>query len=275
MRNNRDAAMQHGPVGEAGIEEPDIAQRRRVGPQRQVPEHRIARPLHGAACGELRCGEPHAREIRVEGAAVDRDTPLGVDNRYVRIARLRREAQDVDADALFSWRLNAHRRETRVQVLEATQPVAAVFAGILDLLIRARDLPVLLQAQRERPVVDLHVPQQNQGARTRGPKRPGLHRVLDVQLQQLGEIRRAARVLHDVDHRLIEMHLQEHDASGREVDEVVAELGARQPGDQRRIGIDEANIGEDDSREQRAADLTHRDRARDAMLDGAGGDTGE
>ena len=159
MRRERHAAVQHGVRGEARIEEVDVGERRGVGAHREVPEQRVTGPLHRAARAELGAGEPHAREIHAQRAAVDRNASDDVGDRQLRIAALGRKPEHVDADALFARRLDAEGGEPRVEVLEAPDTVASIFTGELDLLVGARDLAVLLQPQRQRTVHDLHVPQ--------------------------------------------------------------------------------------------------------------------
>src|SRR5213596_304114 len=146
-------------------------------------------------------------------------------------------------------------------MLEAPDAVTAVFAGVLDLFVGAVDFTVLLQPQRQRPVHDLHVAQQDQRARSRRAQRSHGDGVFLTEPQQFVEIGPAIRVLDDVDDGAVEPYLHEHYAARREVDRVVAQLGAGQPGDERRIGIEQAHIGEHDAGEQRPADLAHFDRA--------------
>ena len=154
-----------------------------------------------------------------------------------------------------------HRSPVLRRLLEAPDAVTAVFAGVLDLFVGAVDFTVLLQPQRQRPVHDLHVAQQDQRARSRGAQRSHGDGVFLTEPQQFVEIGPAIRVLDDVDDGAVEPHLHEHHAARREVDRVVPQLGAGQPGNERRIGIEQAHIGEHDACEQRPPDLADFDRA--------------
>ena len=64
-----------------------------------------------------------------------------------------------------------------------------------------------------------------------------------------------------------EPHFHEDHAPSSEVDRVVAQLGARQPGDERRIGIEQPHVREHHAGEQRSAHLAHLDRAVDGAFD--------
>ena len=146
---DRHAAVQHRMLGEPRIEKPDVGQRRRVGAHREIPEQRVARPLHRALRAELRAGESDAGQIDVERMAVDRQAADDVGDRQPGIAALGREPQHVDPNAVLPRRLDAQRGEPRVEMLEAAQPIASVFTGVFDLLVGTRHDAVLLQPQRE------------------------------------------------------------------------------------------------------------------------------
>src|SRR2546422_4127535 len=49
--------------------------------------------------------------------------------------------------------------------------------------------------------------------------------------RSLLDVQPPARVLHDVDHRLSQLELEQHHPPSREVERIVAHVGARQPGD--------------------------------------------
>ena len=88
--------------------------------------------------------------------AVDRDPALEIRDREPRVAALRGEPQEVDANPPLARRLDAQRREPCIEMLEAANAVAAVLTRRFDFLVRAC-VAVFLQPQRERTVVDLHV----------------------------------------------------------------------------------------------------------------------
>ncbi len=147
--------------------------------------------------------------------------------------------------------------------------------GSLLSFVRVRHLAVLLQPQRERAVLDLHVPQQDERARARGAQRLHPDGVLFAEAQQLVEVRLAVGVLHDVDDGPVEPHLHEHHAPRREVDRVVPELCPRQPRDERGVGIEQPHVGEDDARQQRSPDFTDVDGSGDHAFRGRARDLGE
>ena len=245
VRCERHAAVQHGLVGEPRVDEPDVGERRRVGAHHEVPEQRVPRPLHRAARAELCAGEPHTGEVDVERAPVDRHAADDVGDRQLRVAALRGEAHHVDANALLARRLNAERRQPRVEVLEAPHAVTAVLPRVLYLFyVGTRHLAVFLQTQGERAILDLHIAQQDERSRAGWAQRFDRHRVLFTETQQLVEVCSAVGVLHDVDDGPVQAHFQEDHAARREVDRVVPELRPGQPCDERRVGIEQTDIGE-------------------------------
>src|SRR2546425_11318924 len=118
--------------------------------------------LFRAARAELGAGEAQPRQSHVELVAADRRPADDVGDRQLGVAALRGEPQHVDPDALFARRLDAECRKPGVEMLEPADTVAAVFAGILDLFVGAPPVAVLLQPQRQRAVLDLHVAEENE-----------------------------------------------------------------------------------------------------------------
>src|SRR2546422_10935557 len=81
--------------------------------------------------------------------------------------------------------------------------------------------------------------------------------------RSLLDVQPPARVLHDVDHRLSQLELEQHHPPSREVERIVAHVGARQPGDERRVRIEQPHLGKRHAGEERAVDVSHLDRARE------------
>src|SRR5262245_18056934 len=102
--------MQNRAFRKARIEEADIAQPRRIGAHREIPEDGVARPADIATGAELRAREPDARQIHIERAAVDRHPACESGDGKLRVATLGRVAQDIDTNAVLAGRLDAERR---------------------------------------------------------------------------------------------------------------------------------------------------------------------
>ena len=122
-------------------------------------------------------------------------------------------------------------------MLEPPDPHPPVRPAALDLERRvARRHVPRLQPQRHGAVLDLHVPKQNQ---RRWPVRS---RVRAAQAEQLLEVEPTGLVLDDVDDRLAQRELEQHHAPRHEVERIVAELRPRQPGDERRVGVEQPHV---------------------------------
>ena len=190
-------------------------------------------------------GQLHAREPHLHRVA-DHPEPAGdVDEPHRRVGALEREPRDVDADAALARRGDLQGREVRVQMLEAPHPQPPVRAAADDLERRIAGLGVArLQSQRHAAVRDAHVPEQDER------RRPVLARVRPAQTQQLLDVQPPARVLHDVDHGPAQVELEQHRPPCREIERVVAHVGARQPGDQCRVGVEQPDLGEGEAGEQ-------------------------
>ena len=82
-------------------------------------------------------------------------------------------------------------------------------------------------------------------------------------------------MLDDVDHRPVEPHFHEDNAAGREIDEVITELGMRQPGHEGRIRIPHADVAEHNTGQQRPAHFADLNRAGHGILHRRARDAGE
>src|SRR3989449_4518484 len=139
-------------------------------------------------------------------------------------------SRDWSSDVCSSDLRDLERGEAGVDVLEAPNPQATVDAPALDLERGvARGGPGGLEPQRDGAVVDAHIAEQDQrgGAMGAGGGAAGV-RGPPAQPQQLLDVQPPARVLHDVDHRLPQLELEQHHPPGCEVERIVAHVGARQ-----------------------------------------------
>src|SRR5213082_1148359 len=149
---------------EAAIDEGEIAERRRVGTQPEIEQHRTARPADGAADvaqrgrGQLRAGQLHLHRV-ADHAQPARD----VDEPHLRVGALEGEPGHVDANPALAWRRDLQRGQVGVQMLEAPYPQPAVRAAGGDLQRRITGFGVArLQSQRHTAVGDPDVPQQDE-----------------------------------------------------------------------------------------------------------------
>ena len=60
-------------------------------------------------------------------------------------------------------------------------------------------------------------------------------------------------LLHEIQRRPLDPHLLQHDPARRQVEQVVAQLGDGEPGNEGRIGVEEPDVQEHDAGQQRAA----------------------
>ena len=209
--------------------------------------------------------EPGPGHVQLERIPHHPQPARHVHEPHRRVARLHGQPRQIDADAPFPGRRDLERGEAGVDVLEAPNPQATVDAPALDLERGvARGGPRGLEPQRDGAVVDAHIAEQDQrgGAMGAGGGAAGVQGP-PAQPQQLLDVQPPARVLHDVDHRLSQLQLEQHHPPGREVERIVRHVGARQPSDERRVRIEQPHLGKRHSGEERAVDVSHLDRARE------------
>ena len=267
MRPESHPPRQHGAGREPPVDEVKVAQRRRVGAQGEVEQQRVVRPGDPAPRRpQLRPGEADPRQVELQRVP-DHPQPAGdVHQPQRRIAALDREPGDVDSDPPLRGRRHLQRRQPGVEVLEAPDPLPAVRAAPLDLQRRIARLGAgCLEPQRHRPVLDPYVSEQDQRRRPVGA-RPG---VGAAQPEQLLDVEPPVAVLHDVDHGLPQGELEQHHAAGGEVEWVVCQVGPRQPRDEGRVGVEQADPGERHAGEERPAHVAHFDRPREHVRQGA------
>ena len=229
---------ERGAPRESPVDEVEVPERGGVGTRSEVVQQRVVGPANlPAHPAERRSRKPHARQIDFDRVP-DHVQPAGhVHEPQVRIAALHGQAGDVDANPGLAWRRDLQRREARVEVLEPPDPHPPVRPAALDLdrRIARRHVP-RLQPQRHGAVLDLHVPKQNQR------RWPVGSRVRAAQAEQLLEVEPTGLVLDDVDDRLAQRELEQHHAPRHEVERIVAELRPRQPGDERRVGVEQPHV---------------------------------
>src|SRR5213594_540423 len=251
----RDAPVQHRPVGEAGVDEPEVREGGGVGARREIEQQRAARPADAAAGLERGAWEPHPLQVGVERVPHDGDAAGHVAQLDRGVAALHCEPGNVHPDPPLAWRREPQGREPGGEMVEAEDPERAVPRRGVDLMGRV-GRRAGAQAQHHRTILDAHVAEQDQRRRAARP----LRRVGAAQAEQLLGVEPPARVLHDVEEGLAQGELEQHDAARRELERVVGELGAGEPGDERGVGVVQADVGEGQSGEQRATDVADLDR---------------
>ena len=249
---------------EATIDKREIAERRRVRPQSQIEQQGAMGPADGAT-GVPQRGprQPHARESDLHRVADHPQPTRDVDQPHPRVGALEREARHVDPDAALARRGHLQGREVRVEMFEPAHPHPSVRAAAGDLQRRIAGLGVArLEPQRDAAVADVDVAQQDER------RWPMLARVRSTQPQELLDVQPPARVLYDVDHRAAQVELEQHHPPRREIERVVAHVRPGQPGDERGVCVEQANLREGETGEQGAPHVADLDRAREHLVQG-------
>ena len=190
-------------------------------------------------------------QVGVERIAGDADATLEVGDAQARVAGEDGEGADVGLDPPLPRRGEAQSRDPGREVLEAPHPAPPVAARVLDFVGRVVRAGTVLEPHCDGAVLDPQVAQQHQG------RRPPRWRPAEP--QQLRKVQLAVLVLDQVDVRVIERDPAQHDAARDKVEGVVVELGVRQPGHERRVGVVDHHVVQYDAGEQRAPDAAHLD----------------
>ena len=251
---------------EPPIDEPKVSEGGGLGAHAKVEQYGVARPADQAArVAQRGPRQPDPCELQIQGVADHPKATGHVHKTRDRVGAFHGQSGYVDADPALPRGRYLERADAGVEVLEAADPHPSVRSPGLDLEARVARLGTRgLQAQRDAAVRDAHIAEQDERGRTAGPLVVLRGRRADA--QQLLDVEPAVAVLYEIDHRPVQLELEQHDPAGGKVEGVVADVGLRQEGDQGGVRVEQPHVVEGDPSEERATRVPNLHRPGEYVL---------